>query len=571
MIAAIVDGGNMPGLMRYLVGPGRANEHVDQHLVAGSPAVMRRWGDWPQLTTAQATEIGRHLDQYMAETGTYPTGELRQYNSSREEIETHKGKPNHVWHCSLSLHPDEPALSDQQWAEIATMFMDEMGFTGSDGKAPCRWVAVHHGTSKSGGDHIHIAANIVREDGTKWSRWGDQRRAMKVCTRIEQQFGLMVIESRLVGRGARTDTNEAQREAVRLGLPKTDRQELEDRLRTAVAAAADEVEFIERARELGVRVRPRFAPGSADEVTGYSAALHTAGGERTNWWGAGRIARDLALPVLRRRWPTTARAKVEAAAAWRSAWAGMPISRPKRIHASEAWAGAADAVERALARMGTLDVTRPISLADAAADASGLLSAAATMYQDSNPQVARALWRAGRGLGRCAQLHEHAPRTEPRVELIGTARLLMTAATIDQGAHGARLLADLMRLAAAVIAAHQAAEQANTARAMLRETQEAWRLMRAPTPLADYVAGVASFQNFQRTRPDAPTQATRLPAKKKEREVPELTVEQFNRTRSILAAAGADRPFRPTTSGQEEQGMSPPTVPLPVRRHGPRI
>ena len=44
-----------------------------------------------------------------------------------------------------------------------------MGFTEISGKADCRWVAVRHGLSKAGNDHIHIAVNLVREDGAKAS------------------------------------------------------------------------------------------------------------------------------------------------------------------------------------------------------------------------------------------------------------------------------------------------------------------------------------------------------------------------------------------------------------------
>ena len=39
MIARIVDGGNMVGLMLYLTGPGRANEHTSPHLVTGDGAL----------------------------------------------------------------------------------------------------------------------------------------------------------------------------------------------------------------------------------------------------------------------------------------------------------------------------------------------------------------------------------------------------------------------------------------------------------------------------------------------------------------------------------------------------
>ena len=41
----------------------------------------------------------------------------------------------------------------------------QMGFTEASGKAPIRWVAIHHGVSTNGNDHIHIAATMVREDG----------------------------------------------------------------------------------------------------------------------------------------------------------------------------------------------------------------------------------------------------------------------------------------------------------------------------------------------------------------------------------------------------------------------
>ena len=53
MINAISDGGNTAGLLQYLVGRGRANEHTSPHLVAGSDVIMRRWGAWDRLSAAQ--------------------------------------------------------------------------------------------------------------------------------------------------------------------------------------------------------------------------------------------------------------------------------------------------------------------------------------------------------------------------------------------------------------------------------------------------------------------------------------------------------------------------------------
>ena len=76
---------------------------------------------------------------------------------------------------------EEGDLTDAQWAEIAQDFMDEMGFTEASGRAPAQWVAIRHGHSKAGNDHIHIAASMVRKDGTKWSSWRDFPRAQQAA------------------------------------------------------------------------------------------------------------------------------------------------------------------------------------------------------------------------------------------------------------------------------------------------------------------------------------------------------------------------------------------------------
>ena len=166
---------------------------------------MRRWGAWDRLSAAQGFEIAKYVDQFMSETGTRSMGSRRVVNM--DKIDEKTGEPgvreviegpvaDHVWHCSLSLSPEEAAQGDERWQQIARDFADRMGFTGADGKAPCRWVAIHHGSAKNGGDHIHIAVNIIREDGTKWSKWQDMVKASAACNKLEHKFGLEVIESR---------------------------------------------------------------------------------------------------------------------------------------------------------------------------------------------------------------------------------------------------------------------------------------------------------------------------------------------------------------------------------------
>ena len=158
MIPNVTRGDRMGGLLTYLVGPGKRNEHTDPHLVAGDPALLA-WHDDHELSKGDALAIARHLDRPRTAFGVEVAG-------------------GHVWHCSLSIRADEGELSDEKWGQIAAGFMAKMGLDDNEGsKAPPRWVAVRHGLSASGNDHIHLVVNLVREDGTKVSVHNDFSRA----------------------------------------------------------------------------------------------------------------------------------------------------------------------------------------------------------------------------------------------------------------------------------------------------------------------------------------------------------------------------------------------------------
>ena len=43
MISKVIKGSNMHSLVRYLTGPGRANEHSNQHLVASSGTLAEEY------------------------------------------------------------------------------------------------------------------------------------------------------------------------------------------------------------------------------------------------------------------------------------------------------------------------------------------------------------------------------------------------------------------------------------------------------------------------------------------------------------------------------------------------
>ena len=87
MMPNVTRGDRMAGLLVYLAGGGRHNEHTEPHLVAGDSAVMS-WHDDNELGRGDALGIARHLD--------------RPRRAHSVEV-----KGGHVWHCSLSLRAEE--------------------------------------------------------------------------------------------------------------------------------------------------------------------------------------------------------------------------------------------------------------------------------------------------------------------------------------------------------------------------------------------------------------------------------------------------------------------------------
>jgi hypothetical protein len=88
-----------------------------------------------------------------------------------------------VWHCSLSLPPGEGPLSDEQWAAISEDFISRMDFADP---SPGRWVAIRHGESRAGNDHVHLVVGLVREDGRPAKTWNDRPRAQRIAGELER-------------------------------------------------------------------------------------------------------------------------------------------------------------------------------------------------------------------------------------------------------------------------------------------------------------------------------------------------------------------------------------------------
>ncbi|GAA1339335.1 hypothetical protein GCM10009660_23470 [Catellatospora bangladeshensis] len=67
-----------------------------------------------------------------------------------------------------------------------------MGFGPTDdGRAGCRWAVVHHGPSKEGNDHVYVAINLVRGDGSVANTCRDLPRWRQWCLEVEQRLDLV--------------------------------------------------------------------------------------------------------------------------------------------------------------------------------------------------------------------------------------------------------------------------------------------------------------------------------------------------------------------------------------------
>lgn len=300
MMPNVTQGGRMAGLVMYLAGPGRANEHTDQRLIAGHDLVTFAVEPGKALSRDDALDIANVLDAPRKQHGTSVQVPVKEFDQETSQYVTTGKKDAHVWHCSLALKADEGKLSDEKWAEIAHDFVEGMGFIDPDGAKTSRWAALHHGESKNGNDHIHIAVQMVREDGTKADVHFDKRRSQKVAGEIEKKHGLVVLESRDKSRGLSgykpAEKNAGTRQAGGLPAP----EELRRRMRSALASSSNQHEYVQRLMDSGVRVAPRFAKGSTDTIVGYRVGLapRPGTGQRTIYYAPSKIDRTLGWPYI---------------------------------------------------------------------------------------------------------------------------------------------------------------------------------------------------------------------------------------------------------------------------------
>lgn len=290
MIVKISPRGSDPGgLIRYLADTqthhrSKANNvHTNPHIVTGS---LGYTGPLDKETVAQVV------------------GDLRTPLYLWQEQITKEGV---IWHAAVVLSPGE-VIGDEMWKNISKDFTHEMGVA-EKGPSRTRWVSVNHGVNNAGSDHVHIAVNLICEDGRRIDPWNDYRRAMRVAAQLEDKYGLDIVKSRRAGIGTRPFNKDDHSVSVNQGRTEVRRVELERRVRAAAVGVLDVDEFAKNLAADGISIK--FKENAAGTKTGYSINLPetTTKNGTQHWWAGGKLARDLSLPRLEQYWKNNQQSK----------------------------------------------------------------------------------------------------------------------------------------------------------------------------------------------------------------------------------------------------------------------
>ncbi len=442
MIGKVLRGGQVGGLVRYLYGPGRANEHLNPRIVAGWRAPDR-------------------LEPAVSESGGRDVRRLVRLLSEPAEAAGLGLKDRPVYHLVVAsakadagrgLGPD-PALSDEVWAQIAADLMDRTGLAptnsaGMPASEGVRWVAVRH--DLPGAEHVHIVATLATESGRRVSPRNDFYRVGEGCRAAEQTYGLRTTGARDRTAAKRVSRAESEK-ASRAGWDVPVRVTLRREVRAAAGAAGSVEGFLGRLRDIGLVVKERHSELDG-ALTGYAVALagqaDAAGG--LVFYSGGKLAADLTLPKLAARWVPAGEAAATRAAADGHPDRGKQQRPNDGAGLSEAqrtglWEQAIDAARQATAAIG-VHRDDPAGAADAAWAASDFLASTARLVGG----------RRGGPLTAAAEDYDRAARRAwgrlPEPSLAGSglraASGLLAAARTVRTPENAQLLALLAQLAA---------------------------------------------------------------------------------------------------------------------------
>jgi hypothetical protein len=521
-------GQNVRGVLHYLYGKGKRNQHVSPHLVAG-------WIHPADLEPSRRADGKRSFSRL----------------TDLLELPVRYGRKvpgKFVYHVAVRCAPGDPELGDGAWNAIAAEIMHRLGLSerGREDQGVC-WVAVHHGDN-----HIHIIATLARQDRRPAWPQNDYYRLGEALRDIERAYGLRVL-TRADRTAPKALTRPEMEQAARTGR-EPDRAVLYRHVRTVASAARTEEEFLTALGTRGVLVRLRHSTVRPDEVTGFAVALDRGPGRRPVWYSGGKLAADLTLLKLRRRWSgprlsgwgmagQTARA-VLAREALRAARAAR--AEPEFFALLER-AGLTVRLRTAPGRPGRpVAVTGWSATLPCLADRSGrpVWFGGGTLDPALRLGELRARWRAGQpGTGPGPGYFTGAARSEVYEH---AARAAAIAARELAAGRGRR--ADIAWAAADMLTAAAEAtgnpEMARAAEAFTRAARAAWGRVPAPGPAGSMLRTAAYLiASSRRTSRPQPARAVRVMLTALAglaRALAELRAAQARRLQAAAAAAAAD-------------------------------
>ncbi|MFE2559732.1 relaxase/mobilization nuclease domain-containing protein [Streptomyces sp. NPDC059352] len=450
MVPKIRRGSRTHGLLVYLYGPGKRDEHVDPHLV----------GSWDGFAPDPGRDTSPDLDPKVTLARLAAALDLRVKQAGT------KAPAEHVWHCSVRTDPGDRTLTDDEWNTVARRLVHAVSLAPEGDPDGCRWVAVRHAD-----DHIHILATMVRGDLRRPRMNYDFRKAQAECRHIEKEMGLRQLKPG-DGTGAKTPTSAERFKAERTGRPEAPRETLREAVRQALAGAATEVEFFTRLREAGLRVRTRTAP--MGDALGYNVALP---GDRNRhgepiWYPGSKLAPDLSLPKIRQRLADgVANQTTPPAAGSRPGWS--PPARARR--------SATGTAEQAAVLLDRDDD-------EAAAQLVGVGELLDAIAQTSPAATRAELAAAARTFERATRSHVRAERADTRAIRSAARGIIQAGHALGRGEDGgttAMLVSTLVLVALAAARWHSArghAQQAHASRQTAEHLRTAYR-QAAATPM----------------------------------------------------------------------------------------
>jgi hypothetical protein len=306
VITRVYRGHHTAGLVAYLYGPGRHEDHREQHLVAswdGNTTALEASGfDAATMTEAQvrqhALAIARALDL---------------------PLPACDHDPQHVYHLVLRNPAADRVLTDAEWAQVAVDMMDRTGIAPAGDDLGCRWVLVRHGA-----DHVHLVATLARQDGRRPRLFKDFGKLRTGAREWEARLGLTGtagVDRTAAGAPTIAETKKAERFSAAARSPsrhaatggttsrppvrnETPKTRLARAVHAGAARAHDLDSFRAALAQAGVQLHLRHSEVRPEEVTGVSFSIaghETAAGDPIRYSGS-KLAPDLGWRHLQARW-----------------------------------------------------------------------------------------------------------------------------------------------------------------------------------------------------------------------------------------------------------------------------